>query len=96
MAFQFQELFLADENELVPAGQGDWVLVGVELRFADEDSGAQATVTAQVPVLGLVRGRTLDQVHEEAATRAEDLVGTAAEHLRENDPLVLARIAQGS
>jgi hypothetical protein len=95
MAYQFQDLNLASESELIPTDQGDFVLVGVELRFADDDSGLQATVQAQVPVRGLVQGRDIDRVHEEAATRAEDLVRAAAQHLEENDPQILARTAQG-
>jgi len=96
MAYQFADLNLAAESELVPAGKGDYVLVGVELRFEDDESGTRASVQAQVPVLGLVQGRSIDQVHEEAATRAEDLVMAAAQHLEENDPQLLARAAQGS
>ena len=96
MAYQFENLNLASESELVPAGQGDFVLVGMELLFKDDESGAQAVVKAQVPVLGLVQGRDIDRVHEDAATRAEDLVRSAAQHLEENDPQILARAAQGS
>jgi hypothetical protein len=96
MAYQFQNLEMASESELIPTGNGDYVLVAVDLQFRDDDSGAEATVKAQVPVLGLVQGRNIDQVHEEAATRAEDLVRAAAHHLEDNDPQLLARTAQGS
>lgn len=96
MAFLFEELSLAGEDELVPTGEGDYVLVGMELRFRDEDSGAACAVQAQVPVLGLVQGRDIDRIHEEAASRAEDLVLAAAQHLEDNDPQLLARAAQGS
>lgn len=96
MAYDFQNLELASESELIPTGNGDYVLVGVDLQFRDDASGAEATVKAQVPVLGLVQGRNIDQVHEEAATRAEDLVRAAAQHLEDNDPQLLARTAQGS
>lgn len=95
MAYQFQRLDLADESELTAAGQGDYVLVGLDMRFKDDVSGAEASVQAQVPVLGLVQGRGIDQVHEDAAHHAEDLVRAAAQHLEENDPQLLARFAQG-
>ena len=96
MAYDFHNLDMASESELIPTGNGDYVLVGVDLQFRDDVSGAEATVKAQVPVLGLVQGRNIDQVHEEAATRAEDLVRAAAQHLEDNDPQLLARAAQGS
>ena len=96
MAYQFQQLNLADERDFVPAGSGDYVLVGVELLFRDDESGAEASVQARVPVLGLVQGRDVDRVHEDAASRAEDLVRGAAQHLEENDPQILARAAQGT
>ena len=95
MAYQFESLDLADESDLVAVGEGDYVLVGLDMRFKDDVSGAEARVQAQVPVLGLVQGRTIDQVHEDAAHHAEDLVRAASQHLEENDPQLLARFAQG-
>lgn len=95
MPYQFESLDLAGEDELVPTGQGDYVLVGVNLRFRDDDSGAEASVQAQVPVLGMVQGRNIDQVHEEAVHQGEGLIRAAAQHLEQNDPQVLARFAQG-
>jgi hypothetical protein len=96
MAYEFEQLNLADESEFIPAGSGDYVLVGVELMFRDDESGARASVRAQVPVPGLAEGRDVDRVHEDAASRAEDLVRSAAQHLEDNDPQILARAAQGS
>ncbi|MEF8792825.1 hypothetical protein [Thiohalorhabdus sp.] len=94
MAYQFESLDLADESELVDAA-GDYVLVGLDMGFRDDVSGSEARVQAQVPVLGLVQGRTIDHVHEDAAHHAEDLVRAAGQHLEENDPQLLARFAQG-
>jgi hypothetical protein len=66
----------------------------VTLHFTEEETGDASTATLQVPV-AFKPGDSLDQVHERAVAKAEDLCQLAAHHLEDNDVEALQRMSLG-